>query len=138
MRDTIERYGPLFQLKLGSWNTVFLADYDLIKKAFNNPDFVNRPEIFILEFASRGYQGLVASNGELWQEHRRFALRHLRDLGMGRSSMEVHIQKEALEMIETLKKKVGQPVDFTSSLNIAITNIVWALVAGTKNQSIFN
>jgi len=51
---------------------------------------------------------------------------------MGRSSIEVHIQKEALEMIETLKEMVGQPVDFTSSLNIAITNIVWALVAGTK------
>ena len=33
-------------------------------------------------------------------------------------------------MIETLKKTVGQPVDFNSNLNIAITNIVWALVAG--------
>jgi len=126
----IKRYGPLFQLKLGSWNTVFLADYDLIKKAFHSQDFVNRPEMFIFDFASRGSLGLTSSNGELWQEQRRFALRHLRDLGMGRSSIETHIQKEALEMIETLKKSVGMPLDFKQSLNIAITNIVWALVAG--------
>ena len=134
MSDTIERYGPLFQLQLGSWTTVFLSDYDLIKKAFHNPDFMDRPQIFIFEFASRGFLGLLASNGEIWQEHRRFALRHLRDLGMGRSSIEVHIQKEALEMIETLKKTVGKPVDFKSTLNIAITNIVWALVAGNYDQ----
>jgi len=131
--QVIERYGPLFQLKLGSWNTVFLADYDLIKKAFHNQDFVNRPEIFFFDFVSKGFHGLAASNGELWQEQRRFALRHLRDLGMGRSSIETHIQKEALEMIETLKKSVGKPFDFKQSLNIAITNIVWALVAGKSN-----
>ncbi len=126
----VERYGPLFQLRLGSWNTVFLADYDLIKKAFHSPDFANRPDMFFFEYFSRGGHGLLASNGAIWQEHRRFALRHLRDLGMGRSSMETHIRREVLDMIETFKKTVGQPVDFNNNLNIAITNIVWALVAG--------
>ena len=34
-------------------------------------------------------------------------------------------------MIENfLKKTLGQPIDLNNSLNIAITNIVWALVAG--------
>ena len=129
LNHVIKRYGPLFQLKLGSWNTVFLADYDLIKKAFHSQDFVNRPEMFIFELASRGSLGLISSNGELWEEQRRFALRHLRDLGMGKSSIETHIQKEALEMNETLKKSVGKPIDFKNSLNIAITNIVLAIVA---------
>ena len=92
--------------------------------------------MFIFDFASRGSLGLTSSNEELWQEQRRFALRHLRYLGMGRSSIEAHIQTEALEMIETLKKSVGMPFDFKQSLNIAITNIVWALVAG-KIQSHF-
>ena len=47
-------------------------------------------------------------------------------------SIETHIQKEALEMIETLKKSVGKPTDKKNGLNIAITNIVLAIVAGTN------
>jgi len=82
-------------------------------------------------YFSKGSHGLLASNGALWQEHRRFALHHLRDLGMGRPSIEPHIQREALEMVETLKKTVGQPTDFKNNLNLAVTNIVWALIAGT-------
>ena len=66
----------------------------------------------------------------MWQEQRRFALRHLRDLGMGKSSMEPHIRQEALEMVESLKKTVGEPIDFRFNLNVAVTNIIWALVAG--------
>lgn len=74
--------------------------------------------------------GLGSSSGELWQEQRRFALRHLRDLGMGRNSIERHIQREALELVESLKKLAGEPIDMNYSLNISITNIVWALIAG--------
>lgn len=52
------------------------------------------------------------------------------DLGMGKSSIEIYIQREALNMIELLRKLVGQPIDLNNSLNIAITNIIWAIVAG--------
>ena len=132
----VEKYGTLFQLRLGSWNTVFLADYNLIKKAFNSPDFNNRPDMFFFQYFSRGSHGLLTANGPIWQEHRRFAVRHLRDLGMGRPSIEPHIQREALDMIKNLKKTVGQPIDFKNSMNIAITNIVWALVAGNRLHNI--
>ena len=53
------------------------------------------------------------------------------DLGMDKSSIGTHIEREALCMIELLRKSVGEPVDLNNSLNIAITNIVWAIVAGT-------
>lgn len=52
------------------------------------------------------------------------------DLGMGKSSIECHIEREALNMIELLSKSVGNPIDLNNSLNIAITNIVWSIVAG--------
>lgn len=54
----------------------------------------------------------------------------LGDLGMGKSSIGFHIEREAICMIELLRKSVGEPVDLNNSLNIAITNIVWAIVAG--------
>ena len=49
---------------------------------------------------------------------------------MGKSSIGTHIEQEALCMIELLRKSVGEPIDLNNSLNIAITNIVWAIVAG--------
>ena len=52
---------------------------------------------------------------------------------MGKSSIGAHIEREALCMIEVLRKSVGEPVDLNNSLNIAITNIVWAIVAGNLN-----
>lgn len=73
----------------------------------------------------------------MWQEQRRFALRHLRDLGMGRTSIETHIQREALDVIESLKKNVGKPVDLNYTLNIAITNIVWTIIAGKRSSFMF-
>lgn len=49
---------------------------------------------------------------------------------MGKTSIEIHIQREALQMVDVLEKSKGQPFDINNSLNIAITNIVWAIVAG--------
>lgn len=51
---------------------------------------------------------------------------------MGKSSIEVFIQQEAESIISRLKKSEGQPIDLNNSLNIAITNIVWAIVAGIQ------
>ncbi|KAB7507568.1 Cytochrome P450 2C42 [Armadillidium nasatum] len=45
------------------------------------------------------YLGLVFSNGQQWNNIRRFTLRHLRDLGMGKSKMVSAIQYEATELI---------------------------------------
>lgn len=131
-----EKYGPIFKLKFGSFDAIILTDFEHIKRAWQRPELSYRPTLYLFEFASRGYHGLLSSNGELWSEHRRFTLRHLRDLGMGKSSIEVHIQREALDMMETLKKTLGQPIDFNNNLNISITNIVWALIAGDFKVSV--
>ena len=134
MKHLTDKHGPIFKLKLGSWHTVVITDYELIKKAFHEPEFSYRPNIFLFELISQGGHGFVSSSGDLWQEQRRFALRHLRDLGMGKSSIESHVQTEILATMEELKKTVGQPMDLSYSLNIAITNIVWAIVAGKSSR----
>ncbi len=126
----IKKYGPIFRVKMGSWDTVVLTDYHAIKEAFNHPDMTQRPDLFSFNLISSGHHGLIFSSGSLWQEQRRFALRQLRDLGMGKSSIESHIQREILAITEGLKRNLGQPVDLNVSLNIAITNIVWAIVTG--------
>lgn len=130
MKWLIDKYGPIFKLKLGSFDAIVLTDFEHIKKAWNRAELSYRPALYLFEFASKGFLGILCANGAIWNEHRRFALRHLRDLGMGKSSIEVHIQREALDLMENFQKLLGQPIEIDNILNIAITNIAWALIAG--------
>ena len=51
--------------------------------------------------------GLIGASGTEWKEQRRFALRHLKDFGFGRSSMEEIILEEFNELAEMLKTKAA-------------------------------
>lgn len=57
MKSFAKKYGPIFQIRMGSLKTVVIADYHLIKKAFRSSELANRPSIYFFEFASQGYHG---------------------------------------------------------------------------------
>ena len=125
-----QKYGPIFRIKLGSYEAVVINDYNLIKKAFSSHDFTSRPNSITTELFSMNGHGLLLSSGNIWHEQRRFAFRLLRDLGMGKSSLEATVQAEILALFTEWKKSTGKPVDVNVSLNISITNIIWAIAAG--------
>lgn len=76
--------------------------------------------------------------GEFWQEQRRFALRHLRDLGFGRTSLENLIQEEIHDLMREMKAQADSTADgvvnFKSLFNVPLINIMWALFAGERFQ----
>ena len=49
-------------------------------------------------------QGIITSDGLRWQEHRRFALKHLKDFGFGKIGLEGVIQEEAEDIVKHLLK----------------------------------
>ncbi len=57
MKYLIEKYGPIFKLRLGSYDTIVITDYLLIKKAFRSQELAHRPSLQFFEFASQGYHG---------------------------------------------------------------------------------
>ena len=127
----LKKYGPIFRLKLGSWNAVFLTDYHQIKRAFASTEFSHRPGV--LNFEMMDFHGLASASGPKWQEQRRFALNKLRDLGMGRTNMmEIPILYEVQAVTNELKRFAasGEAVNLNMTLNIAVTNIVWKIAAG--------
>lgn len=75
--------------------------------------------------------GVVMSNGQRWQNARRFLLRHLRDLGMGKSRLDGAILHEAQQLVEDFRREEGKAAPLPDSLNIAVLNIIWQLVAST-------
>lgn len=77
------------------------------------------------------------SNGRLWQEQRRFTLRHLRDFGFGKTSMEGLIHEEAEECINSIKKSVKEAgpscvININDKFAVSILNILWSIMAGTR------
>ena len=47
-------------------------------------------------------QGIIGSDGARWQDHRRFALKHLKDFGFGKIGLEGVIQEEAEDIVKHL------------------------------------
>ncbi|KAG7155288.1 Cytochrome P450 2L1-like 7 [Homarus americanus] len=128
-----QKYGDIFTWRMGSRTMVFLNNFQLIKTAFNNPDLQDRPDFFSFDsFSAFVKTGIANSNGVHWHNSRRFALRQLKDLGMGKSSLMDAIQYEATCLVEDFRKHTGRPQSIPMSLSVAILNVIWKLTADIR------
>ena len=82
------------------------------------------------------FTGLLFANGYLWQEQRRFSLRHLRDLGFGKSELENQMMSEIDELLSdmevTAQSDPNRVIDFNGIFTVSVINIFWLIVAGTR------
>ncbi|XP_066096265.1 cytochrome P450 2C21-like [Saccopteryx bilineata] len=124
-----EVYGPVFTVYLGTKPTVVLHGYEAVKEAL-----IDRGE----EFAARGSLpvadkiilglGVIFSNGEVWKQTRRFSLTVLRNMGMGKKTIEDRIQEEALCLVEELKKTNEAPCDPSFLMGSAPCNVICSII----------
>ena len=71
----------------------------------------------------------------MWKEHRRFALRHLKDLGFGQKSSDCVIYDEIYDLLNSIKTEMQSSdgvVDFSNKLNVPAWNVVLSFVSGKK------
>ncbi|KAA0184887.1 Cytochrome P450 CYP3213A, partial [Hyalella azteca] len=128
------KLGKIFTTKWGSHRIVVVTDYNLIKKAFNHPDIQGRPAFVSFDTLCHFRNiGIINSHGSVWAENRRFMLRHLRDLGMGKTALEGSIQQEAEMLVDHLDKTcVGKPAVMDLFLNCAVFNVIWQMLASKR------
>ena len=71
-----------------------LNSYEIAREALitQGESFLGRPNNAIRVSVRGGSGGIVMEEGSLWQQHRRFCLRVLRDLGFGKNLSQDHIQ----------------------------------------------
>ncbi|XP_048194600.1 cytochrome P450 2C5-like isoform X5 [Perognathus longimembris pacificus] len=122
-------YGPVFTLYFGMKPTVVLYGYEAVKEALidHGEEFSGRGRFPLSEKFAKDH-GIVFSNGHRWKEMRRFALRTLRNFGMGKRSIEDRVQEEACCLVEELKKTNGSPCDPTFILGCAPCNVICSVV----------
>ncbi|XP_065776121.1 cytochrome P450 2C21-like isoform X2 [Muntiacus reevesi] len=124
-----EDYGPVFTLYFGMKPTVVLHGYEAVKQVLidQGDKFSGRGSLPVADHINQGL-GIVFSNGEIWKQTRRFSLMVLRNMGMGKRTIEHRIQEEALCLVEALKKTNGSPCDPTFLLSYAPCNVICSII----------
>ncbi|GFY38468.1 cytochrome P450 2J6 [Trichonephila inaurata madagascariensis] len=72
------------------------------------------------------------SNGIVWREQKNFALHVMRDLGFGKTRMEVHIKEEISHLISELEEFEGKPANVRRYLAPSTSNNISALIFGRR------
>ncbi|XP_035378699.1 cytochrome P450 2K1-like isoform X1 [Electrophorus electricus] len=128
-----KQYGSIFTVYFGPKKVVVLTGYQTVKQALVNhaEEFGDRDINPIFYDFNEGF-GILFSNGENWKEMRRFALSTLRDLGMGKRGSEERIIEETWYLREVVENFKGKPFDTTQPLNYAVSNIISAIVCGSR------
>ncbi|XP_073934822.1 cytochrome P450 2C26-like isoform X1 [Castor canadensis] len=122
-------YGPVFTIYLGMNPTVVLYGYEAVKEALINfgEKFSGRSNSATLEKINKGF-GIVFCNGESWKEMRSFSLMTLRNMGIGKRSIEECVQEEACCLVEELRKINGSSCDPTFILECASCNVMSSII----------
>lgn len=112
---------------------VNISDPKLTKEIYSDSAFSGRPENPFCFYEATPYLGIVGSEGEKWEVHRRFLLRQLRDFGFGKSSMQALISDEVAELIQSFKKKEGTPIgELRRTLRLAVVNSLWRIITSKR------
>lgn len=123
------KYGPIYQIFLGSIRVVVLTDASLVRQAFRQPVFSGRPNTQLTRIL-QGY-GIVNSDGALWREQRAFVHSALRKLGLkslmnGSSGLEAKIQVSDLDRAIVILVRVRE--EFSQSLGAHFCDLLLLLV----------
>lgn len=81
--------------------------------------------------------GVTCTDGKLWTEHRSFTIRHLREAGFGRQSMEAEIHREIDELTSTIDEYKNEALWPRKLLSLNVINVLWTFTAGkhfTRND----
>jgi len=136
------QYGDLVGFQLGGQPAVVISDFETLKKAFKEDKISGRPkaikEIFHAFFqkdeSDKSDGGIVFGDGQQWKEQRRFALKTLRDLGFGKSSMQSVMSEEVGKLVEELRCLTGKPTVLAHRTNLAVVNSLWQILNGERSE----
>ncbi|XP_063916276.1 cytochrome P450 306a1-like [Zophobas morio] len=136
-----QKYGPVYRVKLGLFNTVFISDVKLLKQVLMKEATISRPPLHLFEIIF-GDKGIIYSSSDVWKDQRKFVSNFLRVSGATKMSP----NKEALE--NQLKQSVQDFIQYvqnqrnpatlnpTEAVINYVTDITSSLILGTRNSKL--
>ncbi|XP_028159269.1 probable cytochrome P450 305a1 [Ostrinia furnacalis] len=104
-----------------------------IRQVFTGKEFEGRPNSFFIKLRCLGKRmGITFADGPLWREHRQFTVKHLRNIGFGKTGMERDIQSELSNILDYIDKNNDKPINPKNILPAAVMNVLWKYVAGDR------
>ncbi|XP_031767228.2 probable cytochrome P450 305a1 isoform X2 [Galleria mellonella] len=118
-------------LKLGRDLVIVVYGDSNIRHVFTETEFEGRPDNFFLRLRCLGKRaGITFTDGPVWREHRQFTVKHLRNVGFGKTLMEKEIQNEMNSILGYIERNNNKPINPKNVLPSAVMNVLWKYVAG--------
>ncbi|XP_025016378.1 cytochrome P450 2H2-like [Tetranychus urticae] len=127
LTELAKNYGSVFSFKCGQFDVVVINEVKAIEEAFKN-ELACPNTSFIPEFEP----SFLDMSGEPWRLQRRVALTILRNVGLGKSTLEGKIKEEIGFFIESIKSTHGAKVDFNEFIGLSVANNVSILMFGHR------
>lgn len=100
-------------LCLGPFPTVVASDERSIRELLRRPEFQGRLDqvVSLVRVDFKEERGIIFTEGDRWQQQKRFFLRHLRDYGFGKRSapLEQELVAEVKDLIDFLRHERDHP-----------------------------
>uniref|UniRef100_A0A8I5TC37 Cytochrome P450 n=1 Tax=Pongo abelii TaxID=9601 RepID=A0A8I5TC37_PONAB len=131
------RFGDVFSLQLAWTPVVVLNGLAAVREALvtRGEDTADRPPAPIyqvLGFGPRSQGVILARYGPAWREQRRFSVSTLRNLGLGKKSLEQWVTEEASCLCAAFADHSGRPFRPNGLLNKAVSNVIASLTCGRR------
>ncbi|XP_076820808.1 cytochrome P450 2B1-like [Clavelina lepadiformis] len=132
--DWGQKYGPVMSVRMAGVDTVFLNTFDAINTAL-----VKQGDIFSGRTTLKPASDILGNNGLVMTDYgnkiiaqKRFAMKTLRKLGMGKKEMENIINEEMCHFASYLETNVGKPIDLAVNYNNMTANVICVTAFGRR------
>ena len=132
--DLALKYGPVFNVKVGSTTITVLNDIDLIRETFvkKSHNFSGRPYQMRYHLLNPELLGVVGAKADTSSQRRKLGLTTLRKFGVGKHSLEERIHEEIGFLLEAIADTKGQPFDPQTAITNAVSNVICSIVFGDR------
>ncbi|KAI1706803.1 cytochrome p450 domain-containing protein [Ditylenchus destructor] len=135
-----KKYGNVYTYWQADIPMVVLADFNTIQETLQKDGDSYTGRMILQPFhqyVTGGVYGIIHNEGDIWREHRRFALHVLRDFGLGKNLMQERILDEVTQIINCLKDRIDHvnkdaEYDIVEHIDIAIGSIINSILFGYR------
>ena len=142
MREIAETYGPIMTVYLGGYRMIHCSSAETVREALitRGKDLNDRTEPVILFRQPKSAEGLAFADSGLWQKGRRWAMRAMRDFGVGKELMVEKVNEEVGHLLEFMQKHEGEKMTsgdiFLAPVSSVICMMIFSQRFDTKNPEL--